>query len=242
MDNEVKKSVQSIMQEFIARYDEYVFCMSFATQGIREQGEKLGRESHSKQRNLWIGSDLESNQKFHAKINIQDCIEKCKEDGVFSNEIRKSLLCTMYSLWDELYRHEVAEICGVAANNLVCPLMGDLRKLRHCIIHEKSIVSEKGILFEVLGWDLPVGKLNITKDLFLDFNDAVRGKGMNIQVAQQSPEMAEIYQLMTKKERNRFDEFYKIKGNKANNVPWPDMDRVLKRIEQSKLANVDSEA
>ncbi|WP_137169408.1 hypothetical protein [Marinomonas sp. FW-1] len=232
MSKQHTETVQSIMGEFIDTFDEYLICMFFATSGIRDYGEKLALGSFSDDHQTWIGSKLDSNPKMHARIKTVECIEKCKEGGSFSNEIRKSLLCTMYSLWDELYRHRVAAASNIEAKNLVCPLMGDLRKIRHCIIHNKSIVPEVGIIFEVLDWQLSPGKLEITHEHFLDFNDAVRGSGMKIRSFRLSPEMEELFEKMTSKERKNFEDFYKIKGNKENDVEWPGLKQVLKRIEQ----------
>ncbi|WP_281223601.1 hypothetical protein [Photobacterium sanguinicancri] len=234
MNKQQNETVQGVMCELIDTFDEYVVCMSFATQGIRDQGNKLATGSFSSDHQTWIGSKLDSNPKMHARIKTVECIDKCKENGGFSNEIRKSLLCTMYSLWDELYRHRVAEASGMDAKDLVCPLMGDLRKIRHCVIHHKSIIPETGISFEVLDWQLPPGKLEITYEYFLDFNDAVRGDRMRIRSIRLSPEMDNIFKQMTKKERKRFEDFHKIKGNKENNVQWPGLEQVLNRIEQVK--------
>lgn len=236
------ETVQNIIEELIDTFDEYMFCMCFATQGIREHGEKLALGSFSNDHQTWIGSKLDSNPKMHARIKTLECIEKCKENSGFSNEIRKSLLCTMYSLWDEYYRHRVAAASNMDAKSLICPLMGDMRKIRHCVIHHKSIVPEAGISFEVLDWQLSSGKLEITHEHFLDFNDAVRGGRMKIHSCKLSPEMEEIFEQMTAKERKRYEDFYKIKGNKENDVEWPGLEQVLKRIQQSKCKQSESEA
>ncbi|CCK76002.1 P. aeruginosa PAGI-11 island-related protein [Oleispira antarctica RB-8] len=242
MSKQNNESTQDVMHELVDTFDEYVVCMTFATKDIREYGEKLTAGSFSNDHQMWIGSDLDSNPKMHARIKTVECIEKCKENSGFSNEIRKSLLCTMYSLWDELYRHRVAAASNMEAKDLICPIMGDMRKIRHCIIHHKSIVPETGISFEVLDWELSPGRLEITHEHFLDFNDAVRGERMKIHSCKQSPEMEKIFQLMTKKERRRFEDFYKIKGNRENDVEWPGLKQVLNRIEQAKCQKSESEA
>ncbi|CAM4312846.1 hypothetical protein [Vibrio neonatus] len=233
MSTQHRETVQSIMGELIDTFDEYVVCMFFATQGIRDQGEKLAKSSVASDHQTWIGSNVNSQPKMHARIKTVKCIEKCKEKGGFTNEVRKSLLCTMYALWDEVYRHRIADVIGIEAQKIVCPLMGDLRKIRHCIIHHKSTVPEVGISFEVLDWKLPVGKLEISHDYFLDFNDAVRGERMKIHTFRLQPEMNEVLKKMTSKERKQFDEFYKKPGNKENDIPWPGLSKVLKRIEQT---------
>lgn len=232
------EKVKIIMDEFINSFDEFIFCMFFATKGIHLMGQELTKDSHKEGNQIWISSDCDKKPKMHARMKTTDCIKKCEKNGTFSNEITKSLLVTMYSLWDEVYRHSVAEAVGVECKYIECPLMGDLRKIRHIIIHHKSIVPETGINFEVLEWQLPSGKLEITYEMFLEFNDAVRGKGMGIRCNSPSPEITELLLKMTKKERKSFEEFYKKDKNKKNNVKWPGLDAVLSRVsqlEESKL-------
>jgi hypothetical protein len=231
------EKVKIIMDEFINTFDEFVVCMTFATKGIHMMGEELAKNHHEVDQQVWIGSNCEKNPKMHARIKTADCIKKCEKNGGFSNEITKSLLVTMYSLWDEVYRHSVAEAVGIEPKYIECPLMGDLRKIRHCIIHHKSIVPAAGIDFEILEWQLPPGNLEMTYDMFLDFNDAVRGRGMGIRSNSPSPEMAELLSRMTKNELKSFEEFYKKRGNKKNNVKWPGLDNVLNRVGQLEEQN-----
>lgn len=226
------EKVKIIMSEFINTFDEYVFCMFFATKGIHLMGQELTKDPHKEGNQIWVGSDCEKNPKMHARMKTADCIKKCEKNGTFSNEITKSLLVTMYSLWDEVYRHNVAEAAGIESKYIECPLMGDLRKIRHIIIHHKSIVPETGINFEILEWQLSSGKLEITYEMFLEFNDAVRGQGMGIRSHSPSPDMAKLLLNMTKKERKSFEDFYKKGNNKKNNVKWPGLDAVLSRVTQ----------
>lgn len=228
------EAVLAVMDDIINTFDEYVVCLSFATKGITQHGEELEKGSFEKGHRTWIGSDTETSPKFHARIDTAECIEKCKSDGYFSNELAKSILCIMYSMWDEIYRHRLAKITGLEAQYIECPLMGDLRKIRHCIIHNKSIVPDNGIRFEALGWRLPPGKeLVVTYKMFLEFNDGVREDKMRIRGWQLPPIMQEVMPLMTKKERKDFDTFAKKPENRLNGVEWPGLKKCLGRIASS---------
>lgn len=230
MKKNKNESVNDIMNEFIDTFDEFVVCVFFATDGLRLKGEMLAKNSFDEGHQIWIASNCEVKPKMHARMKTADCIKKCAKDGHFSNEIIKSLLCTMYALWDEIYRHRVAEAAGQEAKYIECPLMGDLRKIRNCIIHEKSIIPESGLAFEVLEWRLQPLKLEITYEMFLEFNDAVRGKGMSIRSFSPPPKLLELMPQMTKKERKSFDDFFKNRENRENSVVWPGLESFLKRI------------
>lgn len=230
MEKKQSELVSDVVNEFIDTFDEFVVCISFATKGIYMIGKELAKGSFEEGHQTWIGSNCEDNPKMHARIKTDDCIKKCAKDGDFSNEITKSLLCTMYALWDENYRHRIAEASGHEAKYIECPLMGDLRKIRHCIIHQKSIVPETGIDFEILEWCLQSGKLEITYEMFLGFNDAVRGEGMKIRGFSPPPELKELMPQMTNKERKSFDEFYKKRENRINGIEWDGLNKFLNRI------------
>ncbi|WP_155674911.1 hypothetical protein [Burkholderia stagnalis] len=225
-------TVETIMGEFIDRCDEYLICLTFAAKGVYAEGKKLKTHGVTKGQQFWIASDTASpNPKFHARMDASEFIKKSKKDGHFSNELSKALLCLIYSMWDEIYRHRVAASANADAANIISPLMGDLRKIRHCILHNKSNIPEKGIEFEVLTWPRTPGKLNITADMFLELNDIIR-RNINISAYRLNPEVEKIYQQMTAKEKKSFDAWYKIPGNKQNNIPWPDLNKVITRINE----------
>lgn len=228
-----KEDAAGVMDEFINAFDEFVFCMVFASQGIALKGSQLRNSNVGNDHQTWIGSNLPQKPKMHARINTFECIEKCEKDGYFSSTLSKSLLCTMYSLWDEEYRHRLADATGLEAKYIECPLMGDLRKIRHCVIHQKSIIPDGGFQFEVLDWRLPQGELRITCEMFLEFNDAVRGERMKISGFSLPPAIKELLPRMTSNERKSFDDFFKKRENRVNGQQWPGLEKFLQRIGHS---------
>lgn len=180
---------------------------------------------------LWLGSDLETNKKLHARMDIRELISRCAKNGLFTTELTKALLCMIYSMWDEIFRHKIAEAYGCEPEKIFCPLMGDLRKIRHCIVHHKSLISESGLNFEYLSWQLPVGPLAVTSEMFRGFNDAIRGQGMHIRAFTLAPELERVLPLMSGKEKKSFDEFYKNFKNKWDDSTWPGMQNFLNRNE-----------
>ena len=51
--------------------------------------------------------------------------------------------------------------------------MGDLRLIRHCIVHNKSIVTNENTKLKELKWSLSPGELKITKDMFSRLLDQI---------------------------------------------------------------------
>lgn len=229
---ESEQTVETVIEEFIDCCDEYVFCIVFATKGIEAEGKKIRKTSGDKR--LWIATvdQVGNNHKFHARMKQNDFIEKSKKNGHFSNELIKLTICAIYCLWDEVFRQRVSDVTGIKAENIVCPLMGDLRKIRHCILHHKSIIPEKGITFEKLEWSLLPGKLEITYEMFLTLNDGIRGNKMGFGAWRLAPEIEEILPLMTQKERKSFDDHYKQRENKLNGIDWPGLEKLQERIKK----------
>lgn len=225
------KAVNTIMEEFINACDEYLFCLSFSIIGIENKGKDLKKLRLNKGQRLWLGSDLETDRKMHARMDIKELINRCAKNGLFTTELTKALLCMIYSMWDENFRHRISEAYGCEPEQIFCPLMGDLRKIRHCIMHHKSLVSEGGLKFEYLSWQLPTGPLVITSEMFRDINDAIRGQGMHIRAFTLSPELERVLPLMTGKERKSFDDFFKHFQNKMDDNKWPGMQNFLKKNE-----------
>jgi len=234
-DGESEQTVHTVMEEFINYCDEYVFCIAFATKGIEEESKKIIKTSGDER--IWIATvdQIGNDHKFHARMEQNDFIEKSKKNGHFSNELIKLTICAIYCLWDEVFRHRVSDVIGIKAENIVCPLMGDLRKIRHCILHHKSIIPDKGITFEKLEWSLLPGKLDITYEMFLALNDGIRGNKMAFGAWRLAPEIEELLPLMTVKERKSFDEHYKVRDNKLNNIQWPGLEKFFERTKKGDI-------
>ncbi|MBL0906877.1 hypothetical protein G5645_02620 [Pectobacterium carotovorum] len=224
-----KQAISAIMEEFIDACDAYLFCLSFSVVGIEDKGKELKKMRFSKGQRLWLGSDLETDQKMHARMDIKELVNRCGKNGLFTTELTKALLGMIYSVWDEFYRHKIAEAYGCEPDEVFCPLMGDLRKIRHCIMHHKSIVNDNGLKFEYLNWVFHPGPLIITYEMFRELNDAIRGKGMKIKACILAPEIKCILPLMSNKERKSFDEFYRKFENKMKENIWPGMQNFLKK-------------
>ena len=95
-----------------------------------------------------------------------------QQNGEFDNLNRQSYLVFIYHLWDEYYRNEVAKVLGLGSKNKVyCDLLGDIRQLRNCIIHDQAVLhptrlGELTVLPRI--WNLQPGELSITWEMMTD--------------------------------------------------------------------------
>ena len=95
--------------------------------------------------------------------------EKMKPDGDFADVLAKALLVEIYSDWDEYFRPRFATTIGAKKNKVRCELLGDLRHIRNCIVHDRSVLAAKHTRLARLRWHLSPGPMLITQDMFSTF-------------------------------------------------------------------------
>jgi len=63
------------------------------------------------------------------------------------NEVRLAhmLLVFVYEAWETEHRHKVAEAIRTDAKDVKIPVLGDLRLLRHTILHGRGVLSEETV-------------------------------------------------------------------------------------------------
>lgn len=74
----------------------------------------------------------------------------------------------MFHRWDEQFRHLIAQTLSVSKDAVECDLMGDVRHVRHLIIHDNSgiprnFTAKLKILCQI--WNLQPGKLRLTEQM-----------------------------------------------------------------------------
>ncbi|KQV83215.1 hypothetical protein [Rhizobium sp. Root1220] len=64
-----------------------------------------------------------------------DLAAKAARDGENSKRLRRMAVAFAYSLWEAETRASLAALCGLSTEEITHPAFGDLRKLRHAVIH-----------------------------------------------------------------------------------------------------------
>src|SRR5712691_2310459 len=127
--------------EFQLSCQKYFTCYVVASQGLRERADKIAALAPDRSKTIYVGRGHPDEGNRQGSINIGEFLDHSAQDGLFSDQIAKSFVTAMYSEWEELYRHKVASEAGVSQEAVRCNLMGDLRLVRICIVHGKSVVT-----------------------------------------------------------------------------------------------------
>jgi hypothetical protein len=169
-DGERMPTSEAIIKEAITEFQlacqKYYICYAFAAAGLKDRADQFVTLRAERRETLIVSDHDPTEGNWPASINIGELINQSQRDGAFSDKIAKSFITAMYSEWDELYRHRVAAAAGVRQKEVKCDLMADLKQIRHCVVHEKSVLSHKHTKLKELNWRLSPGELRITADMF----------------------------------------------------------------------------
>ena len=152
----------SALDEFGGWCDKYYVCYAVASMGIKQTYERLKASKANPHRTLHVGDGPPGPGKADAAVNIGEYLEG-HESGEFLERIARSFVVTIYTEWDDVWRRKIADEHGVQSKDDVeCDLMGDLRKIRHLIVHNNRLAHEWNSEFEVLDWTVEPGTFRIS--------------------------------------------------------------------------------
>jgi hypothetical protein len=162
---------------------EYYTCYVFASDGMEKLTATipLDSEKYPDQR-IFIGNTPPDQGKAQSVMSAAKAVANAKRDGEFQDILGKSLLIRIYAEWDERYRAQIGQEFGVSAREVQADLMGDLRRIRHWIVHSKSLIGKDAPKVAVLPWQLEVGRdLHVTSAMFRELADCLNT--MTVRVA-----------------------------------------------------------
>ena len=73
--------------------------------------------------------------KAHHARTFEYLIEASARDSSYARQLRWSAIVRLYSIWEDRFRQQIADECGLARNDIRGEAHGDLRVFRHSIIH-----------------------------------------------------------------------------------------------------------
>jgi len=74
-------------------------------------------------------------------IRAADYIAENSEGGSHEQQHARSIIVFLYTYWEDEIRPRLAKAKGIKTNQIISDIMGDLRILRHTILHTKAILQ-----------------------------------------------------------------------------------------------------
>ncbi len=170
------ETVDDVLNELGQFVNDSIASHAFATAGLRQLSDFLSRAPRTPANpdpQIFIGHgdpNLAESQKY-AMWRTSTALEQIAHNGPVDTRLSQQWLVSMFAAWEHEYRHRLAKAHGVAHEMVVVPLFGDLRLLRHDILHCRGIATaENSGRCEVLQHWFAVGeKIQIRVEHHLDF-------------------------------------------------------------------------
>ena len=123
-------------------------------QWLKETHPELATEDYVKKTKFIYGKGDPNKPE---SIQLHRCTQKQykernDENGLNFLFIGNMTLVSIYQYWEDYYRNKIAEFLGCEKSELVEPVMGDIRLLRHSIIHHGGIATKNVENCEILRW------------------------------------------------------------------------------------------
>jgi hypothetical protein len=151
----VNEAVSELIREYISFVNQQVGVYMDALAGFAGHQTRVERQVHRVTRRIKSGAD-ESGQDIvvwasyedptkpeviHNRIiRASDYIAANAPGGSNEQQHARAVLVFLYTYWEDETRPRLAASKGVVRNAIRSDVMGDLRKLRHAILHSKGIL------------------------------------------------------------------------------------------------------
>ena len=79
----------------------------------------------------------------HRISRSQDFVDANSEIGLNEQQICRAIIVFIFAYWDEDVRPNIAKVRGVSTSDVLVDAFGDLRLIRHGILHNKGMLPSK---------------------------------------------------------------------------------------------------
>lgn len=117
--------------------------------------------------------------------SLAERIDACSSGGFNEQALSGLCIVSIYSHWEDRARGDIARALEVEKNSVLSGLFGDLRRMRHALLHTGGRI-ETGTAFEVLKWFkkgdvvlLTPARFHEIVELIRKFPDGLRTPGWN---------------------------------------------------------------
>jgi hypothetical protein len=102
----------------------------------------------------------------HRIVAAKDFIDNNSEAGSHAQMHAQSAVVFLFSKWDEVIRPKLAVAKNLSTNEITLDIMGDLRLLRHAILHNDGHLTETAHgKLKIIGFVVRSGKLNLSNQV-----------------------------------------------------------------------------
>lgn len=133
------------------------------------------------------GDPNDPRTQMYARWRVADVPFQLGENGPVVAQLGRQWLISVYTEWDTSFRPRLARALGTDLDKIHVSVYGDLRRLRHDLVHRRGVASaDNSGRCEVLRWAEPGAEIVITGDHIVDFMSRV-GQDVERAITQYRP-------------------------------------------------------
>jgi len=115
-----------------------------------------------------------SGTRFTAQMRVSEAVTRVAIEGPVEVLLGAQWVAFTFAAWEHFFRRRLAAAHGVDAADILVPVFGDLRHIRHDILHHRGIATaEHAGRCDILNWFSPGNEIRIRGDRIADFMDCI---------------------------------------------------------------------
>lgn len=168
------ETVDQVLDELATEVNDSIAAHAFATMGLLQLTTFLNNaprvpENPDPQISIGVGDPNLPESRTYASWRTSTALQQIVHDGPVDMRLGRQWLVALYAAWEHEYRPRLATAHGVNLDSVVVPMFGDLRLLRHDILHCRGMATlEHTGRCQILQWFTVGDEINIRGEHELD--------------------------------------------------------------------------
>ena len=109
---------------------------------VRPDGTKRGKKDAPRVMMTAVEDATQPDVLMHRIVLVSEYIAANAVGGSNEQHHARAAITLMHAYWDEQVRPELGRALGVPTNEIVSDIFGDLRLIRHAVLHNKGILTD----------------------------------------------------------------------------------------------------
>lgn len=109
---------------------------------VRPDGSKRGAKDAPRVMMTAVEDPTQPDVLMHRIVLVSEYIAANAVGGSNEQHHARAAITFLYAYWDEEVRAELGRALGVPTNEIVSDIFGDLRLIRHAVLHNKGILTD----------------------------------------------------------------------------------------------------
>lgn len=140
--------MDEIVDALVGYVNDATVAHTFATAGSKQFVEYLHSlpvEPENPDPIVWIGrGDIGPDEpRFHAQFRKSEALTMIAPGGAVARQLGNQWVVHVYTGWETHFRPRLASAHNVEVDAVKSPMFGDLRRLRHDIIHHGGVATQR---------------------------------------------------------------------------------------------------